>query len=175
MRSSEAIDPQAAKEIVAEARSWLKTPYRHQGKVKGRAVDCVGLILGVGHSLALLDIHPEEWREFAGYSRTPNPRKMGEAMERFLDALPLEASAWPGPGAVGWLGWRDDMPMHLAITSEYEGRATIVHAYSLAGACVEHGFVSEWPERVVSWWAYPGTQAAPGAPDDRPEPRGNAR
>ena len=31
-------------EIVAEARTWLGTPYRHQGAVKGRAVDCVNMV-----------------------------------------------------------------------------------------------------------------------------------
>jgi cell wall-associated NlpC family hydrolase len=165
MPSSE-ISEQAARDIVAEARSWVGTPYRHQGKTKGRAVDCVGLILGVGHSLALLDIAPVEWREFASYSRTPNPRKMGTAMELFLDRLETPAGEWPGPGVVGWFGWRDEMPMHLAITALFEGRPTMIHAFSHAERCVEHGFVSEWPGRVVSWWAYPGTQAAPGAAAD---------
>jgi cell wall-associated NlpC family hydrolase len=167
MPSSERIQPAAAEEIVREARSWVGTPYRHQGKVRGRAVDCVGLILGVGHALALLDISREEWATFAGYTRTPNPRKMGEAMELFLERLELEPGEEPPAGAIGWFGWRDELPMHLAIIARFEGRATMIHAYSHAERCVEHGFVAEWPERVVSWWAYPGTLAAPGAPDDR--------
>jgi cell wall-associated NlpC family hydrolase len=166
MRSSE-IDPQAAKDILEEARQWVGTPYRHQGKVRGRAVDCVGLILGVGHNLGLLDIDPAEWREFASYSRTPNPRKMATAMELFLRPLDCPPAEDPGAGAIGWFGWRDEMPMHLAIMGEFDGRRTMIHAFSHAERCVEHGFVSEWPGRVVSWWAYPGTQAAPGAPDDR--------
>ena len=165
MPSSELILPEAAARIQAEARTWVGTPYRHQGKVKGRAVDCVGLILGVGHALGFLNISREEWARFASYSRTPNPRKMGEAMELFLDALPIGAAEEPPPGAVGWFGWRDEMPMHLAIIGEFQGRRTMIHAFSHAERCVEHGFVSEWPGRVVSWWAYPGTQAAPGAPD----------
>lgn len=164
MRSSDLIDAAAATAIQAEARSWVGTAYRHQGKVKGRAVDCVGLILGVGHALGHLDISREEWAEFAGYSRTPNPRKMGQAMELFLRPLALDRAAEPPAGAVGWFGWRDELPMHLAIIGRFEGRPTMIHAYSHAGRCVEHGFVSEWPERVVSWWAYPGT-LAPGALD----------
>lgn len=169
MPSSELILPAAADLIQAEARTWVGSPYRHQGKLKGRAVDCVGLILGVGHALDFLAITRAEWAEFANYSRTPNPRKMGEAMARFLDPLPLAKEDEPPAGAVGWFGWRDEMPMHLAIIGQFEGRKTMIHAFSHAERCVEHGFVSEWPGRVVSWWAYPGTQTTPGASDDRRE------
>jgi len=34
-------------EIIAEARTWLKTPWRHQGRLKGIACDCVGHIVCV--------------------------------------------------------------------------------------------------------------------------------
>ena len=33
--------------IVAEARSWIGTPYRHQTSVKGIGCDCLGLVRGV--------------------------------------------------------------------------------------------------------------------------------
>jgi hypothetical protein len=42
-------------EIVAVARSWHGTPWRHQGRLKGVAVGCGGLIIGVGRELGLLD------------------------------------------------------------------------------------------------------------------------
>ena len=32
--------------IVAEARTWLDTPYLHQGRRKGHGVDCLGLVIG---------------------------------------------------------------------------------------------------------------------------------
>jgi cell wall-associated NlpC family hydrolase len=38
-------DPRAA--IVAEARSWIGTPYRHQASLKGVGTDCLGLLRGV--------------------------------------------------------------------------------------------------------------------------------
>src|SRR5690606_6011340 len=40
-----------ADEIVAEALSWLGTPYRHQAYSKGVGCDCLGLIRGVWRSL----------------------------------------------------------------------------------------------------------------------------
>lgn len=36
-------------EIVAEARTWLGTPYAHQASLKGVGCDCLGLIRGVYH------------------------------------------------------------------------------------------------------------------------------
>ncbi len=39
--------------VVAAARNWLGTPYRHQASVKGVGADCLGLVRGV-------------WREVAG-------------------------------------------------------------------------------------------------------------
>lgn len=33
--------------IVAEAYSWLRTPYHHQARVKGAGVDCVWLLIEV--------------------------------------------------------------------------------------------------------------------------------
>lgn len=33
--------------LVAEARSWIGTSYRHQASVKGVGCDCLGLVRGV--------------------------------------------------------------------------------------------------------------------------------
>lgn len=33
--------------IVAAARCWIGTPYRHQARTKGAGCDCLGLVLGV--------------------------------------------------------------------------------------------------------------------------------
>ena len=39
--------------VLAAARGWLGTPYRHQASVKGVGADCLGLVRGV-------------WREMVG-------------------------------------------------------------------------------------------------------------
>src|SRR5688500_298854 len=43
--------------IVAEARSWIGTPYRHQGSLKGVGCDCLGLVRGVWR--AVVGIEPD--------------------------------------------------------------------------------------------------------------------
>ena len=37
----------AAAAVVAAARRWLGTPYRHQASVRGEGADCLGLVRGV--------------------------------------------------------------------------------------------------------------------------------
>lgn len=46
-------------QIIAEARSWIDTPYRHQASLKGAGCDCVGLLRGI-------------WRVFYG----PEPERL---------------------------------------------------------------------------------------------------
>lgn len=143
-------------EIVDHARAWVGTPYRDKQRARGLGADCVGLIIGVGLETGLLPWDESVWSEFAGYSRTPNPRKMGRAIEHFLRPImvpPLEA---PRDGSIAWMGWRAELPMHLGIVATLGGRRTLIHAYQNVGRVVEHGFSAEWPGRVMSWWRYPG-------------------
>ncbi len=57
-------------EILAAARTWLGTPWRHQGRLKDAAVDCGGLILGVGNELRLLDF------DTRAYGRIPDGQQL---------------------------------------------------------------------------------------------------
>jgi cell wall-associated NlpC family hydrolase len=41
--------------VVAEARSWLRTPYHHAADVKGHGVDCAMLLVRVYCDLGLVD------------------------------------------------------------------------------------------------------------------------
>ena len=39
--------PPTRTRIVAEARAWIGTPYRHQASLHGVGCDCLGLVRGV--------------------------------------------------------------------------------------------------------------------------------
>lgn len=137
--------------VVREAREWLGTPYRHQARLRGVGVDCVGLIVGVGLATgALIGFDDAAFSPFKGYGRLPHPERMGEAMRRFLCQIET-----PRPGDIAWIEWRSSLPMHLAILAEADGRATMIHATNQIGRVVEHGFVAPWPGMVDSWWRYP--------------------
>ena len=148
--------------IVAEARSWIGTPYRHQGSLKGEAADCLGFVRGV-------------WRAFYGAEPEPMPayspdwaeggrrETLFEAASRHLRELD---SAAAGPGDVLLFRWRVRLPMkHCAILVE-PGR--IVHAYDAAGAVVETALAFHWHKMVAAAFAFPGVDA--GSPKRLAEP-----
>lgn len=144
--------------VVAEARRWIGTPYVHQHRDRGHSVDCVGLIIGVGLGADVLPTWtPEAWAPHQSYGRAPNPAHMTRAIEQFLKPVALTDPLAAPDGTVAFLAWRANMPMHLAILASMpDGRRTMIHAFSHVGRVVEHGFAAEWPDRVVSLWAYPG-------------------
>lgn len=57
--------------IVAEARSWIGTPYHHQASVKGVGCDCLGLLRGVwrawlGPEPEAMPAYSRDWTEARG-------------------------------------------------------------------------------------------------------------
>jgi cell wall-associated NlpC family hydrolase len=67
-------------EIVAVARSWLGTPWTHQGRLKNVGVDCGGLIIGVGKQLGILDF------DTSAYGRIPDGQKLRALCDQHLVA-----------------------------------------------------------------------------------------
>ncbi|MGH6922560.1 MAG: NlpC/P60 family protein [Propylenella sp.] len=138
--------------IVAEARSWIGTPYRHQAALKGVGCDCLGLLIGV-------------WREFMGVpSRSalrldknlvipPYTPDWAEAMgrESFADGLrdyldeiePSEARE----GDIVLFRWRAHLPAkHAGILTAPD---RMVHAQQ--GAKVAEVAVSGWWTRRMAF------------------------
>jgi len=142
--------------IIAEARRWVGTPYRHRAARLGIGVDCVGLIRGVAEATGVRTLSDAEWKPFETYSRTPNPEKMRQAMELFLEPSDVSAKIIAPDAFVCWLAWREHLPMHVGFAAALDGRRTLIHAALPIGQCVEHGFTDEWLSRVNSWWRLPG-------------------
>lgn len=145
------IDPSIGDAIVQEAGTWVGTPYRHQQMKKGSGVDCVGLIIGVGHGLGVLEITREAWAPFARYGRLPQPHRFMAAVEQFL--VPVDAKV---NGCVAVMAWDRNMPMHLGILEMIGDRWFITHAFQHRARCVRHGLTELWESRIESLWCYPG-------------------
>lgn len=134
--------------VVREARTWLGTPFQHQGRLKGQGVDCLGVVSAVGRALGVVD-HDE-----LDYGASPRPRRMGEGLRRHLIEIPICAAL---PGDVVWMAWRSE-PQHLGILTDIG----ILHAHSLVrdgaqeGRCVEHPLDAEWRGRIRAAFSYPG-------------------
>ena len=105
-------------EIVAAARAWLGTPWRHQGRLKGVAVDCGGLILGVGKELGLLDF------DTRAYGRIPDGQHLRALCEQHLVA---KAVIEVVPGDVLLMRFTRH-PQHLAIAGDRGEPFSLIHA-----------------------------------------------
>ena len=76
--------------VVAEARSWIGTPYRHQASLKGVGCDCLGLVRGVWR--ALLGDEPERAPPYApDWAEASARETLAEAAARHLIPVASEA------------------------------------------------------------------------------------
>ena len=111
--------------IIAEARSWLGTPYRHMGRVKGSdgGCDCLTLLAEVYASVGLIPpveipFYPPDWHLHRG-------------VERYMDGLlrycrPLSA---PEPGDIALFRFGRAFA-HGAIVTAWP---KLIHAWNRAG------------------------------------------
>jgi cell wall-associated NlpC family hydrolase len=126
--------------IIAEARTWLGTPFRHQGRVRGRACDCAGLIVGVAAGLGLAHV------DVTDYGRIPHPVRMRAALDAQLERIPIGSA---GPGAIVWIAWRR-YAQHLAIVTDLG----LIHAYESTGRVVEHPMDEFWRAGIRAAYRY---------------------
>jgi NlpC/P60 family putative phage cell wall peptidase len=127
-------------QVVAAARKWLGTPYRHQASLKHVGCDCLGLLRGV-------------WREVLGPEpETAGPYAPGWAEatgdERLLSAAirHMAPSGEVSAGVVLIFRWRDGSPAkHIGIATSPD---TFIHAQD--GACVCEVALSPWWRRHLA-------------------------
>lgn len=124
-------------DIVAAARSLLDTPFRHQGRLPGVALDCAGLVIAVARQLGLR--HADQ----AGYGRIPANGLLEAALEA-QPGLHRVALADRQPGDVLLMFFSRE-PQHLAI----DAGDTIIHSYCDVGKVVEHRLDASWESRIV--------------------------
>lgn len=127
---------------VTAARGWLGTPFRHQGRLCGHGVDCIGLVAGVARALGLAV------EDRADYPRTPDGVSLQAALAVHL--VPVAATA-ARPGDVLLFRIRR-LPQHVGILTE---AGTMVHAYAGAGGVVEAALTDWWWRRLVAVYRFP--------------------
>lgn len=143
-------DSAIAHRVVAEARLWLGTPYRHQASRRGVGCDCLGLVRGVWR--AVIGPEPEpvppysrDWSEVAGRE------DLLAAAMRWLQP----AGRDPQVGHVLVFRMRDGaVAKHLGIAAERNGLSTVIHAYSGHGV-VESPLSGSWARRIVACHQFP--------------------
>jgi NlpC/P60 family putative phage cell wall peptidase len=141
----------SANDIVAEARRWIGTPYRHQASLKGVGCDCLGLVRGVWRAL-----YGEEPEPMAAYSRdwaeAVSRETLAEAGARHL--VPIARDAMQA-GDVLLFRWRTGLvAKHAAILT---ADATMIHAHDGA-AVAEVAFAPWWQRRLAYVFRFPGVR-----------------
>lgn len=145
------LDPGA---VVAAARGWIGTPYRHQASCRGAGADCLGVVRGV-------------WRELVGPEPGPPPayaRSWAEdgAGELMLDAARRWLVAAPGtaiePGDVLLFRVsRGTVAKHCGVAT---GSRAMVHAYD-GHAVAETPIPDVWLRRLVARFRFPAVYVCP--------------
>lgn len=135
--------------IVAVARSFIGTPYRHQGSLKGVGCDCLGLVRGVWREL--YGTEPEapvpyapDWAE-----RTGRERLLEAAGRHCGAALPISALR---PGDLLVFRWQDGVAAKHAGIAAPDNR--FIHAYEQA-AVIESPLVPSWRRRIAGVFRFP--------------------
>jgi NlpC/P60 family putative phage cell wall peptidase len=141
--------PLLRQDIVAETRSWLGTPYRHQASVKGIGCDCLGLVRGVWRGV--IGAEPERAPPYApDWAEATGIESLAEAAARHLIAIP---SAECAAGDVVLFRWRANLPAkHAAIVTAPD---LMVHAHD--GAAVAEVILARWWRRRLAYaFRFPG-------------------
>lgn len=144
-----------ATDIVIEGRSWVGTPYRHHGRDKGHACDCVGLIVGIAEHLM-----GERLYARFDYSDHPKAEKLltevGKALDEQIDRVQPGALPVLCPGEIVAVYVNSHkLPQHLGLIGEYQGRLTLIHAFNKNKKVVEHSLTRWWHQRVCRVYRYP--------------------
>ena len=142
-------------DVVATAREWLETPYVHQHRSKGHAVDCAGLVIGVARELGL--VAPDF--DITGYSRAPDGETLIVLCDKFMKRLrPSELQ--PGDVLVYSFQPRKG-PQHMGILGDYlHGGFSLIQAL---GTTDGKGRVIEWNlDRPRHGWTPVQGYALPG-------------
>lgn len=140
--------------ILAEAETWLGTPYQHQASAKGAGCDCLGLVRGVWRALygaepEAMPAYSPDWAERGG------AETLLHAARRHLLEAPAQAMS---PGDVLLFRMNANAPAkHAAILTAGE---RIIHAY-WGRAVVRSRFAPWWRARLAAAFSFPGVAPWP--------------
>ena len=150
--ASSASDDRNCAEVVARARAWIGTPYRHQASCRGAGTDCLGLLRGLwremlGREPEAVPAYTADWAEPSG------AEDLLAAAARHL--LPV-AAADAGPGDVVVLRMREGgVAKHVGVLARSPfGHPTLIHAYSGHGV-VESPLTPAWSRRIAATFRFP--------------------
>lgn len=132
-----------ADDVIAAARECIGTPFRHQGRVPGMALDCAGLGIVVAKKVGIVI------KDFAGYPSLPFDgmlQKMFDEQPNLKRIAKIDAA----PGDVLQMRISND-PQHVALLS-YNGY--MIHACRTVGRVVEQRIDEVWKAKIVAVYRF---------------------
>lgn len=137
--------------ILAEARSWIGTPYQHQASVKGAGADCLGLLRGVWR--AVVGVEPEAVPPYTeDWAEPARQEVLLRAAERWLCRMSLAEAE--SADVLLFRMREGSIAKHLGIQSQIGPQARFIHAYSGHGV-IESPLSQPWQRRVVARFRFP--------------------
>lgn len=135
-------------DIIADARTWIDTPFIHQCRVRGHGGDCVAMIEWLALKYNVID---KPYR--TNYGVEPMMKEILSALiESGCRRLPNAFDHKPAD--ILFIQYRHE-PQHLALSMPNN---RILHGYSGAGRYVETVFNSRLEDGLRSAWEFPGIE-----------------
>lgn len=139
--------------VLAAARGFLGTPYRHQGSRRGVGCDCLGLVRGIWREL--YGTEPERPGAYAAdWAETGGGDPLMAAAGRHFVGLPVAEAR---PGDLVLFRWRaGGAAKHCGVLDEPGdgGGARLIHAYEGA-AVVSSPLTPGWAGRIAAAYRFP--------------------
>ncbi len=134
--------------VLAEAMTWVGTPYRHQGRRKGVGCDCSGLVLGVWQAIycSVFEVpaaYSQDWGESGG-----EEMMFDIASQNFIAKQSRDLTV----GDLILFRWRPHLPAkHCGIAASGD---SFVHAYEGHAVAVSP-IGGPWRRRIAGVFAFP--------------------
>ncbi len=135
-------------DVVAEARSWLGTPYHHQAQVKGAGVDCGQLLLAV---YAAVGVIPET--DVGNYAHDWHIHRSEEQYLSWVAKFAHQVET-PKPGDIALFKFGRCVS-HGAIVIKWP---LVAHAYIRQGCVLTLATGNELRDRLHSFWSVWGDE-----------------
>lgn len=134
--------------IVEEARLWIGTRFKHQGRVKitsdsSGGCDCLGLIMGLGIKAKngkLLKSY-----DITNYRRAILSYDLLNAFNQLLTPIDIKDLSIGNIILIRINGF----PQHLAVISAVHPYISIIHSYAQARKVVEQYLPQKWKENIA--------------------------
>lgn len=143
--------------LLTIARSWIGTPFAHQGRQKGHRVDCLGLVIETCREAGLLARAglPADWDE-VGYGRFPDHYRLAQRLLTYCPTVPAAAMQ---AGNLVLFRTSTGLPAHMGFVADGAQPYSLIHAYGARtdrlARVLEHRLGPGWLRHLHSVYRLP--------------------